>query len=48
MTASILFAHNNFPAQFGFVAEAATGRGYRCAAVASPTGRALPGVPIEQ
>lgn len=48
MTTNILFAHNNFPAQFGFVAEAATARGYRCAAIASPTGRAMPGVPIEQ
>lgn len=48
MTSSILFAHNNFPAQFGFVAEAATARGFRCAAIASPTGRAMPGVPVEQ
>lgn len=48
MTTCILFAHNNFPAQFGFVAEAATARGFRCAAIASPTGRAMPGVPVEQ
>lgn len=48
MTTNILFAHNNFPAQFGFVAEAAVARGYRCAAIASPTGRAMPGVPVEQ
>jgi glycosyltransferase involved in cell wall biosynthesis len=48
MATSILFAHNNFPAQFGFIAEAATARGFRCAAIASPTGRAMPGVTIER
>ena len=48
MATNILFVHNNFPAQFGFVAEAATARGYRCAAIASPTGRAMPGVPVVQ
>ena len=48
MSSNILFAHNNFPAQFGFVAEAAIARGYRCAAIASPTGRPLPGVPVER
>jgi glycosyltransferase involved in cell wall biosynthesis len=45
---SILFAHNNFPAQFGFVAEAAMARGYTCAAIASPTGRTLPGMAMEK
>jgi len=45
---NILFAHNNFPAQFGFVAEAAMARGYRCAAIASPTGRPMPGMPMEK
>lgn len=45
---NILFVHNNFPAQFGFVAEAAAARGHRCAAIASPTGRAMPGVPVEK
>jgi glycosyltransferase involved in cell wall biosynthesis len=45
---SILFAHNNFPAQFGFVAEAAVARGYRCAAIASQTGRPMVGVPMEK
>ena len=48
MTSNILFAHNNFPAQFGFIAEAATARGFRCAAIASTTGRAMPGVPLER
>jgi len=43
MTASIFFAHDNFPAQFRFVAEAAMMQGYRCAAIASSTGQALPG-----
>lgn len=45
---NILFVHNNFPAQFGFVAEAAVTQGHRCAAIASPTGRAMPGVPVEK
>lgn len=45
---SILFAHNNFPAQFGFVAEAAMARGYNCAAIASVTGRPLPGLAMEK
>lgn len=40
--------HNNFPAQFGFVAEAATALCHRCAAIASPTGLAMPGVPVEK
>jgi glycosyltransferase involved in cell wall biosynthesis len=48
MTKNILFVHNNFPAQFGFVAEAAVARGYRCAAIASHTGRQQPGVPMER
>jgi len=45
---NILFVHNNFPAQFGFVAEAATARGHTVAAVASPTGRPLPGMAMEK
>lgn len=48
MTKNILFVHNNFPAQFGFVVEAAVARGYRCAAIASHTGRQQPGVPMER
>jgi glycosyltransferase involved in cell wall biosynthesis len=45
---NILFAHNNFPAQFGFVAEAALARGYGCAAIASTTGRPMAQVPMEK
>lgn len=48
MSKNILFVHNNFSAQFGFVAEAAVGAGYRCAAIASHTGRPQPGVPMEK
>lgn len=48
MTSNILFVHNNFPAQFGFIAEASTASGFRCAAIASTTGRAMPGVPLER
>lgn len=45
---NILFVHNNFPAQFGFVAEAAMARGYTSAAIASTTGRPLPGLAMEK
>ena len=45
---NILFVHNNFPAQFGFIAKAAVAQGHRCAAIASSTGRAMPGVPVEK
>lgn len=44
--ARILFVHNNFPAQFRLLGEALPGRGHACAAVTSPTGRAMPSVPI--
>lgn len=36
----VLFVHNNFPAQFGFIAEKLAGDGHRVAAIASETGRA--------
>jgi hypothetical protein len=36
----ILFVHNNFPAQFGFIAEKLHSDGHRVAAIASETGRA--------
>ncbi|ESR24204.1 glycosyltransferase [Lutibaculum baratangense] len=42
--ADILFVHNNFPGQFGFVAQAMRDRGHRCVAIASQTGRELPGI----
>jgi glycosyltransferase involved in cell wall biosynthesis len=41
-----LFVHNNFPAQFGFVAAAITARGHSCRAIASNTGREIAGVPL--
>lgn len=42
--ADILFVHNNFPAQLGFVAEALVKRGHRCAAIGSQTAQGVPGV----
>ena len=33
----ILFVHNNFPAQFGFIADALKARGVRCAVIGSPS-----------
>ena len=44
--ARLLFVHNNFPAQLGFVAAAMSGRGHACRAIASGTGREVPGVPL--
>lgn len=35
----VLFVHNNYPGQFGFVADALRARGVRCAAIGSPTAR---------
>jgi glycosyltransferase involved in cell wall biosynthesis len=37
----VLFVHNNFPAQFGFIAEKLHAEGHRVAAIASETGRAF-------
>lgn len=42
----ILFVHNNFPAQFGFVANALKDEGHRCAAIASKTGQKLDGIEL--
>jgi glycosyltransferase involved in cell wall biosynthesis len=44
--ADVLFVHTNFPAQFGFVAQAMAARGHRCRAIASSTGREIAGVPL--
>jgi glycosyltransferase involved in cell wall biosynthesis len=44
--ANLLFVHNNFPAQLGFVAQAMAARGHACRAIASGTGRELPGIPL--
>jgi glycosyltransferase involved in cell wall biosynthesis len=35
----VLFVHNNFPAQFGFIAQKLHSEGHRVAAIASETGR---------
>lgn len=42
----ILFVHNNFPGQFGFIAEALAAHGHRCAAIGSETARGLPNFPM--
>jgi len=46
MMSDVLFVHNNFPGQFGFLAEALTAQGTRCAAIASAIGQKLPGIPV--
>ena len=45
--ADVLFVHNNFPAQFGFIAAALKRRGWRCAAIGSPTARSAD-IPVRQ
>ncbi len=42
----VLFVHNNFPAQFGFIAEKLHSEGHRVAAIASETGRAFDGLTL--
>jgi glycosyltransferase involved in cell wall biosynthesis len=42
----VLFVHNNFPAQFGFIAEKLRADGHRVAAIASETGRAPEGITL--
>ena len=42
----VLFVHNNFPAQFGFIAEKLHADGHRVAAVASETGRGFEGLTL--
>lgn len=44
--ADILFIHNNYPGQFGFIADALVKAGHRCVAIASRTGRATEGVEL--
>lgn len=46
MTTDVLFVHNNFPGQFGFIARALMEKGARVAAIASHTGKGIDGVPI--
>ncbi len=42
----VLFVHNNFPAQFGFIAEKLHAEGHRVAAIASETGRGFEGLTL--
>ncbi|MBT9290058.1 glycosyltransferase [Prosthecodimorpha staleyi] len=46
MPLSVLLVHNNFPGQFGFLAEALRARGDRVAAIAQDGAPGVPGVPI--
>jgi glycosyltransferase involved in cell wall biosynthesis len=46
MAPSILFVHNNFPGQFGFLAEAWKARGANVAAIGQSTAAGIRGVPI--
>jgi glycosyltransferase involved in cell wall biosynthesis len=42
----VLFVHNNFPAQFGFIAQKLHSDGHRVAAIASETGRPFDGLTL--
>lgn len=44
--ADILFVHDNFPAQLGWVSATLAQRGHRCVAIASPTAGAVTGVRV--
>jgi glycosyltransferase involved in cell wall biosynthesis len=46
MPASVLFVHNNFPAQFGDLAKALVGRGLKVAAFGQKRAPGLPEVPM--
>lgn len=41
-----LFVHNNFPGQFGFLADALIAEGWSCAAIGSETASPMPNVPM--
>ncbi|MEJ1158577.1 glycosyltransferase [Prosthecomicrobium sp. N25] len=45
MPLSVLFVHNNFPGQFGFIARALQARGDKVAAIGAHTAPFLPGFP---
>ena len=47
-TGDVLFVHNNFPGQFGFIARALQARGHRCAAIGSHTAKGVQGVELRQ
>jgi glycosyltransferase involved in cell wall biosynthesis len=42
----VLFVHNNFPAQFGFIAQKLKSEGHRCAAIGSKTATKLDGIDL--
>jgi len=44
--ADVLFIHNNFPAQFGFIARKLQSEGHRCVAIASRTGTKLDNIDL--
>lgn len=44
----VLFVHNNFPGQFGFIAGAMHAQGHRCAIIGSKTARQLSGMAISR
>ncbi|MGZ8244312.1 glycosyltransferase [Methylomagnum sp.] len=46
MPPAILFVHNNFPGQFGFLCQALRARGTRVAAIGQATAPGLPDVPM--
>ncbi len=46
MSRGVLFVHNNFPAQFGGVAEALMARGVPCASIGSATALGIEGLPL--
>ena len=44
----VLFVHNNFPAQFGFIASRLQQMGHRCMAIGSESARPIEGVEVAQ
>lgn len=42
----VLFVHNNFPGQFGWIAAALHRQGHSCAAIASHTGKPVETIPL--
>ena len=44
----ILFVHQNFPAQFPYIADGCVKAGYKVAAIAGPTGKNRPGVDVRR
>jgi glycosyltransferase involved in cell wall biosynthesis len=48
MSKDVLFVHNNFPGQFGFLAKALKTRGFRVVAIAAMQARGVEGVPMQK